>query len=236
MLELGPHFPCSVSEEEGTKRKRSLEDGGGDRFANEASMKDCFDEPEPEPKPKLKLKLKLSAPKTKRTRRYVNPKLMQFNEAVGRRSFRQEENIDHEGIVAEQNQFAAQAGLEELNKQQQAKNGPLYELVNHGLCNPWLYKALFYHANFEAKPIGAPDSETQIFFVEIGNRYYEDPPYVVHFCCPVEKLPPVCRGAELHQGCFACECAYIYHPPAGGFRRGCRQYVMVVDKSHPLMP
>ncbi|GAB4836348.1 hypothetical protein Ancab_001261 [Ancistrocladus abbreviatus] len=127
MLELGPHFPCSVSEEEGSKRKRSLEDGGGDRFANEASMKDCFDESEPEPKPKpkpklklkLKLKLQISAPKIKRTRRYVNPKLMQFN---GRRSFRQEENIDHEGIVAKQKQFAAQAGLEELNKQQQAKN------------------------------------------------------------------------------------------------------------------
>ncbi|GAB4836374.1 hypothetical protein Ancab_001286 [Ancistrocladus abbreviatus] len=47
---------------------------------------------------------------------------MQFNESVGRCSFRQEENIDHEGIVAEQKQFAAQAGLEELNKQQQAKN------------------------------------------------------------------------------------------------------------------
>ncbi|GAB4836360.1 hypothetical protein Ancab_001273 [Ancistrocladus abbreviatus] len=186
------------SEEEGSKRKRALEDGGGDRFANEALMKDCFDEPEPEPgpgpgpRPKLKLKLKLSAPKIKRTRRYVNPELMQLN---GRRSFRQEENIDHDGIVAEQNQFAAQSGLEELNKQQQAKNDPLYELVNHGLCSPWLYKGLFYHANFEAKPIGAPDSETQIFFVEIEKRYYEDPPYVVHFCCPVEKLPP---------GTYAC--------------------------------
>ncbi|GAB4836369.1 hypothetical protein Ancab_001282 [Ancistrocladus abbreviatus] len=98
--------PDLVFEEEGSKRKRSLEDGGDDRFADEASMKDCFDEsepePEPEPKPKPKPNLKLSAPKIKRTRRYVNPKLMQFNESVGRCSFCQEENIDHEGMVAEQ--------------------------------------------------------------------------------------------------------------------------------------
>ncbi|GAB4836350.1 hypothetical protein Ancab_001263 [Ancistrocladus abbreviatus] len=69
-------LPDLVSEEEGSKRKRSLEDGGDDRFADEASMKDCFDEsesesepePEPKPKPKPKLKLKPSAPKIKRTR------------------------------------------------------------------------------------------------------------------------------------------------------------------------
>ncbi|GAB4836365.1 hypothetical protein Ancab_001278 [Ancistrocladus abbreviatus] len=139
---------------DGSRRKRSVEDGGGQRFAIEASMKDCFDDSEPKPKPKLKLKL--SAPEVKHTRQYANPKLNRFNESVRRRSFRQEENIDHEGIVAKQNQFAAQAGLEELNKRQQAKffsgYGPLYELVNHGLCTPWLYRSLFYHANFEASP------------------------------------------------------------------------------------
>ncbi|GAB4836375.1 hypothetical protein Ancab_039529 [Ancistrocladus abbreviatus] len=201
--------------EEDSKRKRSVEDAGGDRFAIEASMKECFDDSEP--KPKLTLRLKLPAPKVKRRRQCAYPK-----QSVRTRSRPQPENIDFEGIMAAQNQLAAQVGLEEWNKQQQAKNGPLYELVNPGYCNPWYCRSIFYHANFEAKPIDAPDSETQIFFVEIQERYCNDPRYVVHLCCPVEKLPPVCIGAELHQGCAACDDANIYHP-VGGFQRGCMQ-------------
>ncbi|GAB4836352.1 hypothetical protein Ancab_001265 [Ancistrocladus abbreviatus] len=141
MVELGPHLPSSMAEEEDSKRKRSVEYGGGDRFAIESSMKDCFDDSET--KPKLILKLKLSAPKVKRRRQYAY-----------------------------------------------SEQGPLYELVNPGFCNPWHYRSTFYHANFEAKPIDTPDSETQIFFVEIEDSYYKDPRYVVHLCCPVEKLPP----------------------------------------------
>ncbi|GAB4836356.1 hypothetical protein Ancab_001269 [Ancistrocladus abbreviatus] len=210
MVELRPCLPSSMAVEEDSKRKRSVEDAGGDRFAIEASMKECFGDSEPKPKPRLRLRLKLSAPKP-----------------VRRRSRPQLENIDHEEIKAAQNQFAAQVGLEEWNKQQEAKNGLLYELVNPGLCNPWANRGLFYHANFEAKPIGAPDSETQIFFAEIREHYYDDPAHVVHLCCPVEKLPAgvytLCRGAELHRGCVACEDANIYHP-AGSFRRGGMQY------------
>ncbi|GAB4836363.1 hypothetical protein Ancab_001276 [Ancistrocladus abbreviatus] len=58
-----------MAEEEDSKRKRSVEYGGGDRFATESSMKDCFDDSET--KPKLILKLKLSAPKVKRRRQFA---------------------------------------------------------------------------------------------------------------------------------------------------------------------
>ncbi|GAB4836353.1 hypothetical protein Ancab_001266 [Ancistrocladus abbreviatus] len=54
----------------------SKTDGGGYRFAIEASTKNCFDDSEPKPK----LKLKLSAPEVKHTRQYENPKLNRFNE------------------------------------------------------------------------------------------------------------------------------------------------------------
>ncbi|GAB4836346.1 hypothetical protein Ancab_001259 [Ancistrocladus abbreviatus] len=99
-------------EEEDSKRKRSVEDADGDRFAIESSMKDCFDDSEP--KPKLILRLKLSAPKVKRGRQYAYSE-----QSVRRRSRPQLENIDPEGIMAAQNQLAAQVGLEEWNKQQQ---------------------------------------------------------------------------------------------------------------------
>ncbi|GAB4836344.1 hypothetical protein Ancab_039526 [Ancistrocladus abbreviatus] len=150
-----------MAEEEDSKRKRTAEEEEGDRFVIEASKKERLDDSEPKPK----LILKLPAPKVKRRRHYVNI-----------------------------NYCCAYAGLEEWNKQQQAKNGPRYELVNAGSSNSIPIsnsKGTFYHANFEAKPIGAPDCETQIFFAEIKKKYYEkDFPHVVYLCCPVEKLPP----------------------------------------------
>ncbi|GAB4836357.1 hypothetical protein Ancab_001270 [Ancistrocladus abbreviatus] len=93
MVELGPYLSSSMAEEEDSNRKRSVEYGGGDRFATESSMKDCFDDWET--KPKLILKLKLSAPKVKRRRQYAYSE-----QSVRRRSRPQLENIDLEGITA----------------------------------------------------------------------------------------------------------------------------------------
>ncbi|GAB4836361.1 hypothetical protein Ancab_001274 [Ancistrocladus abbreviatus] len=119
--------------EEDSKRKRSVEDAGGDRFAIGASMKECFDDSEPKPKPTLRLKL--PAPKVKRRRQCAYPK-----QSVRRRSRPQLQNIDFEGIMAAQNQLAAQVGLEEWNKQQQAKNVgtlSLSVLVTFSCLNSW---------------------------------------------------------------------------------------------------
>ncbi|GAB4859634.1 hypothetical protein Ancab_011115 [Ancistrocladus abbreviatus] len=127
-----------------------------------------------------------------------------------------------------QDERCAKLGLEAWNKQQKRKKGPQYELVQDLGSSAWLewQKGFMFHANFEAKPVGAQDNETELFFVEIRthrlqrrnkSRIVDE----VLRCIPLERVGPDCSADDILHGCLNCHHSFaICHPADGKFDVG----------------
>ncbi|GAB4834931.1 hypothetical protein Ancab_033197 [Ancistrocladus abbreviatus] len=98
---------------------------------------------------------------------------------------------------AEQCLMLATQAVKHLNKTSRSKGGLQYELVEALASNPFMTCKFNYHCNFRAKPKGAPDNETKLFFAEFSAKEVScccisdsgDPPSSVGACTFCSWIP-----------------------------------------------
>ncbi|GAB4834862.1 hypothetical protein Ancab_033131 [Ancistrocladus abbreviatus] len=112
---------------------------------------------------------------------------------------------DPHKAYAEQCLLLATRALKHFNKTSRAKRGLQYELVEALDSNLFMTCEFNYHCNFRAKPKGAPDNETKLFFAEFSGKK-------ISCCCISDSAdPPSSVGV--------CNCCYwipaLLHPLDG---------------------
>ncbi|GAB4834900.1 hypothetical protein Ancab_033167 [Ancistrocladus abbreviatus] len=119
---------------------------------------------------------------------------------------RKELHEDWRKGYAEQCLMCSTRALKHFNKTSRAKRGLQYELVEALGSKPFIMRSLNYHCNFRAKPKGAPDNETKLFFAEFVGRK-------VSCCCILDSGDPSSLGR-----CRAILCQPVILHPLDGFQ------------------